>query len=215
MRENFDASLSLVLKHEGGWADHPADPGGATNKGITLATYRNWLGRDVTKTELRNIPDATVAAIYRSRYWNAVKGDDLPLGVDFAVFDYGVNSGPARAAKALQRAVGAAADGKIGPLTIAAVARHGAPATITDLCRGRMAFLRGLKTWPTFGRGWTRRVTDVESTALAMRSAPTKPTPAPPPQPDDPGPTVDKPDLSQNAGCRNILGNLFRRRKAS
>lgn len=169
MRETFDAALKLVLVHEGGYVDHPKDPGGATNKGITIGTYRSWLGRGVTKQELRAIPDSTVAAIYRSRYWNAVKGDDLPAGLDYAVFDFAVNSGPSRAVKFLQRIVGAAQDGKIGPKTLEAIAGHGAPNAISGLCNARLAWLRTLDTWSTFGKGWERRVVAVEKDALAMR----------------------------------------------
>lgn len=194
MRESFDAALSLVLKHEGGYVDHPKDPGGATNKGITLAAYKSWLGRPVTKQELRAIPDSTVAAIYRSRYWNAVKGDDLPAGVDYAVFDFGVNSGPARAVKMLQGIVGTTQDGKVGPKTLEAINRHGATKAISDLCRARLAWLKTLSTWSTFGRGWERRVVAVEKDALAMRSAPfqlppeptVRPTPEPRPEPPQP-----------------------------
>ncbi len=198
MRESFDAALKLVLVHEGGYVDHPKDPGGATNKGITLATYRNWLGRSVTKGELRNISDGTVAAIYRSRYWNAVKGDDLPAGLDYAVFDFGVNSGPARAVKFLQRVVGASQDGKLGPKTLAAVTRHGAGNAITGLCQARLAWLKTLGTWITFGKGWDRRIAAVEKDALAMRSRTPRPDvtdppfslpPEPPARPEPPQPT--------------------------
>lgn len=178
MRDNFERSLSLVLRHEGGWADHPRDPGGATMKGITLATYRAWLGRNVTKAELRGISDEAVASIYRANYWNPVNGDNLPAGLDYAVFDYGVNSGPARAAKALQKIVGTTADGIIGPATLTAIVRHGVQNAILDLCDQRLAWLKRLKTWPTFGRGWQRRVTEVERDALAMRG-PMAPSPVP------------------------------------
>lgn len=188
-KNNFDACLAGVLKHEGGWSNHPGDPGGATNYGITIATYRSWLGRQASKEELRNIQMTTVAAIYRSRYWNVVKGDDLPAGVDYAVFDYGVNSGPVTAVKRLQKVIGAAQDGKVGPKTLAAIQAAGVRTVVFDLCADRMAFLRSLSTWGTFGRGWTRRVSEVETLALEMAGGRSTPQPVPEPsrQPDDPG----------------------------
>ncbi len=99
---NFERALSLVLKHEGGFADHPADPGGATMMGITQATLAEWRGRPVTKDEVRALSRVEAGAIYRARYWDAVKGDDLPSGLDLAAFDYAVNSGPARAVRTIQ-----------------------------------------------------------------------------------------------------------------
>jgi hypothetical protein len=99
---NFDRALTLVLQSEGGYADDPRDPGGATNRGITRATLARWRGRPVSKAELRALGRAEAAAIYRALYWDALRGDDLPAGLDIALFDYGVNSGPARAARTLQ-----------------------------------------------------------------------------------------------------------------
>ena len=171
MEANFQRSLSLVLKHEGGWADHPADPGGATNRGITIAVFREVYGKGKTVDDLKRITDEQVAHIYRTRYWAKVRGDDLPAGLDYAVFDFAVNSGPARAAKYLQRIVGVMQDGVIGPQTLAAVAEHDPAKLITRLCDDRLAFLKGLSTWPTFGKGWSRRVEDVRRDALAMVGA--------------------------------------------
>jgi lysozyme family protein len=171
MEANFQRALSLVLKHEGGWADHPADPGGATNKGITLATFRQYVKKNGTVADLKAITDAQVAQVYKAHYWNAVRSDQLPAGLDYAVFDFAVNSGPARAAKYLQRIVGVAQDGVIGPQTLAAVAKHDPAKLITRLCDDRLAFLKGLSTWPTFGKGWSRRVEDVRRDALAMVGA--------------------------------------------
>lgn len=160
MADNFDKALPWVLIHEGGYVNHPKDPGGATNKGITHRTYAGWLtSQGVANKNVRDITDAEVAAIYREQYWDVVRGDDLPAGLDFAVFDFGVNSGPSRAAKYLQRLLGVAQDGWIGAETLGAVFEHPDPAKlIVDLCEARMAFLKRLKTFKTFGRGWTRRV---------------------------------------------------------
>lgn len=171
MRDNFEQALSAVLKHEGGYVDHPKDPGGATNLGITIGVLSDWLGRTATKAEVKALTVEKAAPIYRKRYWDAVKGDDLPSGVDYAVFDFAVNSGPARAAIFLQIIVKAAPDGKIGPLTLKAVQADDAKELINDLCDERVAFLKRLSTFPTFGKGWMSRVAGVRKLALEMASA--------------------------------------------
>jgi lysozyme family protein len=186
MKSNFAKCLPEILKHEGGWADHPADPGGATMKGITIGTYRQWKGRAVTKAELKAISDEEVAAIYKRNYWDKVRGDDLPAGLDLVAFDAAVNSGPARGARWLQTALGVAADGKIGPKTIAAAEAADVATAINRALDVRLSFLRGLKTWPTFGKGWGRRVDGVRKVALGMvgskpAEAPKKPATAPKP----------------------------------
>ena len=179
MDRNFERALKLVLAHEGGYVDHPKDPGGATNKGITIATYRRFVNSKGTKDDLRRISNAEVAQVYRRQYWDAVKAGELPDGLDYAVFDFGVNSGPSRAIKYLQTAVGASADGKIGPATLAQVREQDADKVIETLCSARMNFLRRLDTWPTFGKGWTRRVGGVRSEALKMARKPVPASPAP------------------------------------
>lgn len=175
MERNFARALTLVLRHEGGYVNHPADPGSHTNKGVTIATYRAYVNPKGTVSDLKKITDEQVAKVYKAQYWDAVKGDDLPSGLDYAVFDYAVNSGPARAAKHLQAVLGVAQDGKIGPQTVAKANSLYAPSTISALCDKRMAFLKGLPTWGTFGKGWSRRVEEVRAEALKM-----KPTEAPP-----------------------------------
>jgi lysozyme family protein len=168
VKDNFERCLAEVLKHEGGWADHPKDPGGATMKGVTIGTYAQFKGRKVTKDELRAISDADLRAIYRRKYWDLVRGDDLPAGLDLVAFDGAVNSGPSRGARWLQTALGVPVDGKIGPATIDAANRAHQGATIIQACAARMTFLRGLRTWETFGKGWSRRVDGVERVALEM-----------------------------------------------
>lgn len=164
----FSRCVAEVLKHEGGFVHHPRDPGGATNRGITLATLADWRGRTVTPADVQAMTEAEAREIYRARYWNAVQGDHLPAGVDLAVFDLAVNSGVGRAARMLQRQLGVAEDGAIGPRTLAAVGRVNASRLAGDLCRARLAFLRGLSTWDVFGEGWERRVADVQRAALEM-----------------------------------------------
>ena len=168
----YERALSLVLKHEGGYVDDAADPGGATNLGVTIGTLSLWLGRSATKAEVKALTVAKVAPIYRQRFWDKIQGDALPAGLDYALFDFAVNSGPKRAIIGLQRAVGVADDGVFGPITLAAVASRDARTLIGTLCAGRLAFLQALSTWGRFGKGWTTRVNDVRATALAMAVAP-------------------------------------------
>lgn len=197
MKSNFDLCLREVLRHEGLWADHPRDPGGATMKGITIGTYAQWKGRKVTKAELRAISDAEVAAIYRRKYWDKVRGDDLPSGLDLVAFDAAVNSGPARGARWLQQALGVADDGKIGPATLARAHASYAPAVIERAVGFRLAFLKRLKTWPTFGKGWSRRVEAVRGYALAL-TAMSAPATRPGPQVNEtPKHEHDRPNIVQ------------------
>ncbi len=169
MKKRFKSALEHVLVHEGGWADHPEDPGGATMKGVTLVTYRRHFGARKTKDDLRNISDEQLEKIYKEGYWDKCCCDKLPDGVDYAVFDAAVNSGPGRGAKWLQAAVGAKQDGGIGPKTIKRVKAVDSAATVIDaMCDRRLSFLQSLSTWPTFGGGWGRRVEGVRRTAIAM-----------------------------------------------
>ena len=180
--ENFEAALACVLRHEGGYSDHPDDPGGATMMGITLATLAAWRGHAVAKAEVRALSRAEVAAIYRARYWDAVRADQLSAGLDLAVFDYAVNSGPSRAVRTLQKALGVAVDGRIGAQTLGAAHLKPPAEVIAALCAARLEFLEGLSAFPVFGRGWTRRVRDVEAVARRLATAapealvPTNPT---------------------------------------
>lgn len=168
METNFKMALNYVLVHEGGWADHPRDPGGATMKGVTLITYKRHFGEDKTKDDLRNIPNGELEEIYDSGYWRKCHCNDLPAGIDYAVFDAAVNSGPGRSAKWLQASVGAEQDGSIGSETLSHVQDHVPIEVIDDLCDQRLAFLRSLSTWSDFGKSWGRRVEGVRSTAAIM-----------------------------------------------
>ena len=169
MEASFFKSLDMVLHHEGGFVDHPDDPGGATNKGITHKTYADFLDRPLEDvSELKNIPKEHVQKIYKTGYWDAVRGDELPAGVDFCIFDWAVNSGPRRAAKALQKAAGATVDGAIGPMTVAAVNAADAAQIIEDVTKEREEFYRSLRTFDTFGKGWLRRNKETRDFALEM-----------------------------------------------
>ena len=168
MERNFKDSLSHVLIHEGGWSDHPKDPGGATMKGVTLAVFRRHYGADQTKQNLHDITDEQLQNIYKTGYWDKCKCDDLPPGVDYAVFDAAVNSGPGRSAKWLQAAVGAAQDGAIGPNTLGKIDQNDPINVTNNMCDQRLRFLKSLSNWKTFGKGWGRRVEGVRATATVM-----------------------------------------------
>lgn len=185
MKSNFDKSLSAVLVHEGGYVNHPRDPGGATNKGVTQAVYDGYRSRrGLERQTVKMISNGEVGDIYKYQYWDAVRGDELPSGVDYCVFDFAVNSGVSRAAKYLQAAVGVKQDGKIGFATLDAVNTASASGTITAICDARIAFLKNLGTWDTFGRGWAARVAGVRKLALSMATGDqSKPVEAQTPQP--------------------------------
>jgi lysozyme family protein len=170
MRQNFDTALRSVLKHEGGYVNNPADPGGMTNLGCTKRVWEAWVGHSVNEATMRALTPSDVAPLYKAHYWDKVRGDDLPTGVDYAVFDAAINSGVERAGIWLQEVVGATPDGTIGPKTLIALAAH-SPSEVADAFNAkRLAFLQRLKTWPVFGRGWERRVQEVATVAQEMAS---------------------------------------------
>ncbi|MCS0501633.1 glycoside hydrolase family 108 protein [Ancylobacter mangrovi] len=176
---SFDEALKRVLVHEGGYANNPADPGGATMKGITQRVYDGWRRRKGAPVRsVRRIGDDEVTAIYRAQYWDVIRGDELPPGVDYVVFDGAVNSGPAQSVKWLQRALGVGADGIVGTVTLAALTRYpDHDALVADIIARRLAMLRGLKTWRTFGTGWTRRLDDVLAHGQAAARGSVAPAP--------------------------------------
>ena len=165
MKENYAQALKQVLKYEGGYVDHPKDPGGPTNKGVTQAVYDSWRkSQNLPTQSVRAIADSEVAAIYKNLYWDRISGDNLPSGVDFAVFDYAVNSGVSRAAKTLQAVVGVTQDGVIGPATIQAAKTYVA----MSVTNKRLAFMQSLSIWSTFGKGWSARIADVKAQIIAL-----------------------------------------------
>ena len=177
MKANFEQCLEWLLKHEGGFVNHPEDPGGMTNKGITARVYGQWLSdamdvdAEVTEHVMQNIPDSHVEQIYRQEYWNRMNCDKLPAGVDWMCFDFGVNAGTGRGARTLQKSVGATADGGIGPKTLAAVAGFDSDVIIEDMYHRRQAFYERLKTFDTFGAGWTRRNDETKEQAIGLMQA--------------------------------------------
>lgn len=168
MDRNFSRALDAVLDYEGGFVNHPKDPGGPTNLGVTLANFRRFVKPDGTVDDLKRLTRDQAGVVFRRNYWDEVLASSLPDGVDFAVFDFAVNSGPVRAAKFLQRLVGVAPDGKVGPKTIEAVEQVGKQELITAFCDARMDFLQDLSTYATFGRGWKSRVDHVRVLAAEM-----------------------------------------------
>ena len=168
MNSNFEASLAHVLQSEGGYVNNPADPGGMTNLGCTKAVWEEFVGHPVSEADMRGLTPADVAPLYKRKYWDKVSGDDLPAGLDYAVFDAAINSGPGRAAKWLQEAVGVVADGAIGKGTLAAVAAFDVQELIKAYNDKRLGFLQGLPTFGTFGKGWTNRVASVQAVSSSL-----------------------------------------------
>jgi lysozyme family protein len=168
--DNWEQCFALVLKNEGGYVDNSSDPGGATNLGCTKATWEAWVGHPVTKDDIKALTPNDVMPLYKAKYWDTIKGDDLPMGVDYAVFDFAINSGPSRAAKTLQQVLGVAQDGQIGPATLDALEEANPREIATRVCEARLAFLQSLPTYDTFGKGWSRRVSEVERMAFNMVS---------------------------------------------
>jgi lysozyme family protein len=168
---NFDKALEKVLQHEGGYVDHPRDPGGATNLGCTKVVWEEWCGHPVDVQVIKDLTPEDVAPLYKKKYWDTVKADDLPVGLNYCVFDTAINSGPGRAVKFLQEVVGSTPDGLIGPKTLAALRDLNPKDAINAYCDKRLAFLQELKTWEVFGKGWGRRVEDVRKSALEMLDA--------------------------------------------
>jgi lysozyme family protein len=165
---SYDEALTRLLAHEGGYSNHPSDPGGPTNFGITLADYRKYVKRNAGAADVRAMKVAEAKAIYRSKYWNAMRGDELAAGVDYCLFDYAVNSGTGRAPKVLQRLLGRPATGRMDDATVRLANARDAKRLIGELCDERLRFLQSLRTWPVFGNGWNRRVREVRAAALAM-----------------------------------------------
>lgn len=160
---NFMRCLPITLTWEGGFVDDPRDPGGATNKGVTQKVYneyRDSLGS--IRQSVKLMADSEMQAIYKLRYWDKIAGDKLPLGIDMALFDFAVNSGVGRAVREIQHLVGVTEDGVMGPGTLVGVLEYAQTKTplymAESICDDRMAFLKGLKTYQYFGKGWSRRV---------------------------------------------------------
>ena len=168
MISNWQKSFELMLKSEGGFSNHPSDPGGMTNLGVTKATWEGWVGREVDEAEMRGLTAEKVEPLYKERYFDAVRGDELPMGLDYLMFDFAVNAGAGRAIKTLQTAVGVTPDGGFGPMTMAAVQAVDPVELIERFSQAKENFYRSLNTFATFGKGWLNRVADVKVKANLM-----------------------------------------------
>ena len=171
MQSNFETCLAKLLVHEGNFVNHPEDPGGMTNLGVTAAVWALWVGHPVNEKQMRALTINDVAPLYKRKYWDACRADELISGLDYAVFDFAVNSGVGRAVKTLQACVGVNADGGFGSTTMAAVSLFkgdSAKVIITEVCDNRLNFLKSLKTFAVFGKGWENRVNSVKAEALKM-----------------------------------------------
>lgn len=174
MLHNADWSIREVLRDEGGYVNHPADNGGPTNKGITLANFRRYIKPRGTIADLKALTIEQAVDVYKQRYWNAVRADELPSGIDYAVFDFGVLSGPYRAIQYMQRVLQARGlyagdiDGKIGPMTLKGIRSIDPRVFIEDYCNARLAYYKRLDDWPVFGNGWTNRIAGVRRDALNL-----------------------------------------------
>jgi lysozyme family protein len=165
----YDEALRRLLVHEGGYTNHPSDPGGPTNFGITIYDYRKYVKPNATAADVRAMTVGEAKAIYRKRYWDAQRCDELPAGVDYSVFDYGVNSGIGRSGKVLRRVVGLPdTTHVVTDEVLRAVGKRDPKALVVAINDERLAFLKRLKTWPVFGRGWGERVAAVKSVSLRM-----------------------------------------------
>ncbi len=165
---SFEKALAHVLKSEGGFVNNPNDPGKATNLGCTQEVWEEWCGHPVTEKAMRSLTPSDVAPLYKRKYWDKVKADSLPEGVDYCVFDTAINSGPGRAIKLLQGVIGVDQDGDIGPKTLGAVKSFDPKELIQDYSKRRLSFMMDLPAWQHFSKGWTNRVNDVEKLALQM-----------------------------------------------
>jgi lysozyme family protein len=172
MKDNFHAAVEHVIKSEGGYVNDPHDHGGETNLGVTKAAWAQYIGRAVQDGEMKALTKDAVEPFYKKGYWDKCRCDELPTGLDYAVFDFAVNAGPGRAAKFLQQAVGVAADGAIGPGTMAAVAEADPTKALIAFGDAKETFYKGLverdPTQARFIKGWLARVSSVEKVASTM-----------------------------------------------
>jgi lysozyme family protein len=168
MTKNFRDCLELVLKHEGGYIDHPKDPGGRTNLGVTQRVWEEWIGHPATEKDMRELTPAIVAPMYEMRYWRTSYCEKLPRGLDLLVFSMAVNAGAGRSVKLLQDAIGVVADGVIGPNTMAKINEANVETLIDKFSEARTAYYKGLKLFPVFGRGWLNRTDKERLEALQM-----------------------------------------------
>lgn len=165
MKENFESSLEIVLKSEGGFINHPSDPGGATNLGVTKKVWESWVGKPVPISDIRNLTPKQVSPLYKKQYWDAVRADDLPSGLDYLVFDFAINAGVFRAIKTLQKALSIVDDGVFGNKTLESIKKADLTDLISRFSDLKEQFYKSLPTFSVFGKGWMRRVAEAKTYA--------------------------------------------------
>lgn len=168
MRENFDIALRTLFDQWGAFADHPSDPGGMTNLGVTRHVWERWVGREVPESEMRALTPELVTPMFKATVWDAVGGDELPSGVDVVVFDLAVNSGPRYAVQVLQKLLGAELGGLVTPDMLSRAASADPRKLISDYTAERLAYLRRIPFWSTSGEDWTKRVAAVQAVADSL-----------------------------------------------
>ena len=176
MKENWDQAFKQMLASEGGFTDDERDKGnqlpdgrkGSTMLGVTQFNWERHLGHEVTHDHMRRLTPADVEPLYKKKYWDVVRADELPSGIDYLVFDMGVNAGPGRSIKIMQTALGVPADGGFGPMTMAAVLAADPVKLIEDFSQAKEDFYRGLNDFTTYGTGWLNRVVAVKQKAISM-----------------------------------------------
>jgi lysozyme family protein len=176
MLSNWDKSCDMVLAHEGGFTNDQRDSGnhlsdgraGSTMLGCTQANWEAYVGHQVTWDDMKKLTKDDVKPLYKKNYWDAVKGDDLPSGVDYAAFDFAINAGPAASRKMIQRALGVTADGAFGPMTMAAIKAADAKELMHKFSEAKTNFYKSLSNFNVYGTGWLRRVADVQTVADKM-----------------------------------------------
>lgn len=166
--QNYHICLDHVLKSEGGYINDPDDTGGPTNMGVTLRNFRKYVMPHAEIDDLKKLTREQAATVYRQHYWNAVRANELPNGLDYAMFDFAVNSGPTRAIKFLQRIVGTAQDGRLGPDTMKVATTRDTGYLIDTLCSDRLDWYKRLHNWSKFGKGWNKRIAYVRTYATQM-----------------------------------------------
>lgn len=176
MKDTWPRAFDQLIEHEGGFTSDERDPGnkmpdgrpGSTNLGVTQNVWEEYVGHEVTHEDMKRLTKSDVEPLYKKQYWDTVRGDDLPYGVDYMVFDMGVNSGPGRAVRTLQKAVGATPDGVIGPKTLQAIQSADPHDLIESFSQARLEFMKSLKTWDVYGKGWERRVNEVATLSESL-----------------------------------------------
>jgi lysozyme family protein len=170
MKSTYEQAITQVFKDEGEYTNESTDPGGPTNWGITIHDARQYWKSDATAEDVRDMPKSVAEDIYEKHYAIPIHYDDLPAGVDYAVFDYGINSGIHKSVITLQSLVGVTQDGVVGPNTLTATASHNSIDLIHRIYDERIAFLKTLHTWETYGHGWTNRCNNGRNLAIALAS---------------------------------------------